>query len=217
MQLAAAMKTAATLLAALLLAPVAFADDAKSTDKTTDKTTEAPKTDTSKDKPADKSAAKTKLTSAELQVLAHYHAVNMMEIDLGKRVKSKADRAEVKSYGEMLVKDHTESDAKLKALAKKTGQTIPAEKPANAVEKQEIAKTKADAAKLKKLSGPELDKQYLTAMVQGHEKELAKIDTKIADVQNAELSDMLRAMKPVLQHHADHARELQMNEPQAMK
>jgi putative membrane protein len=216
LQIAAAMKTVATLLAALLLAPVAFADDAKTTDTTNDKS-QAPKTDTSKDKPADKSAAKTKLTTAELQVLAHYHAVNKMEIDLGKLVKSKADRAEVKSYGEMLVKDHTESDAKLKALAKKTGQTIPAEKPANDAEKQEIAQNKTDTAKLKKLTGPELDKQYLAAMVQGHEKELAKIDTKIADVQNAELSDMLRNMKPVFQHHADHARELQKNEPQAMK
>ena len=217
MQLAAAMKTVATLLAALLLAPVAFADDTKSTDKTMDKTTEAPKTDTSKDKPADKSAAKTKLTTAELQVLAHYHAVNMMEIDLGKRAKSKADRAEVKSYGEMLVKDHTESDAKLKALAKKTGQTIPAEKKTTVAQKQDAAKMKTDIAALKKLKGDVFDRQYLQMMVNGHEKELAAIDTKIADVQNAELSDMLRAMKPVLQHHADHARELQKNEPQAMK
>ncbi len=217
MQIAAAMKKVATLLASLALAvPVAFADDAKTTDTTTDKT-QAPKTNTDKDKPADKSAEKTKLTAAELQVMAHYHAVNQMEIDLGKAAKTKGSAAEVKSFGEMLVKDHAESDAKLEALAKKTGQKIPAEKKTTVAQKQDAAKMKTDVAALKKLKAQAFDKQYLQMMVNGHEKELAQIDTKIADVQNAELADLLRATKPVLQHHADHARELQKSEPQAMK
>lgn len=199
------MKKTLALILTLLVTPAAFADDTAKTD--TSKTT-APTTDTQK---------APKLTKTELQVLAHYHAVNLMEIDLGKVAKKKGASTAVKDYGEMLVKDHTESNTKLKALAKKSGQTIPAEKPANDVEKKEIAATKANAAKLKKQSGTQFDAMFLRTMVEGHEKELAKIDTKIGEVQNAELADLLRAKKPVLQHHADHARELQKNDAQAMQ
>jgi putative membrane protein len=200
LQIAKAMKKTLALILALLAAPAAFADD-------TSKTPTAPTTDT---------AAKTKLTAAELAVLAHYHAVDQMEIDLGKAAKTKGARAGVKEYGAMLVKDHTEHDAKLKAIAKKSGQKIPAEKPANDVEKKEIADAKATVAKLKKQKGATFDTMFLTAMVDGHEKELAKIDNKIAEVGNTELAELLRETKPVLQHHADHARELQKNDAQAM-
>jgi predicted outer membrane protein len=196
------MKKTLALILTLLVAPAAFADDTSSSK------TDAPKADV---------AAKAKLTPAELQVLAHYHALNLKEIDLGKAAKLKGASAGVKEYGAMLVKDHTESNAKLKAIAKKTGQSIPAEKPATEVEKQEIAADKAMAGRLKKEKGRAFDERFLAAMVNGHEKELAKIDTKIGEVQNSELADLLRATKPVLQHHADHARELQKNDAQAMQ
>lgn len=202
MQNATAMKKFIPLILMLLVAPPALAED-------TAKTTDTTKTSDTKKAP--------KLSATELQVLAHYHAVNLMEIDLGKAAKKKAASAAVKEYGAMLVKDHTESNTKLKALAKKSGQTIPAEKPANDVEKKELAATKANAAELKKLSGTQFDAMFLRTMVNDHEKELAKIDTKIGEVENAELADLLRAKKPVLQHHADHARELQKNDAQAMQ
>ena len=202
------MKAITRVLFIALLSTSAYADDAKQTD-TTKQTDPTKTTDTTKP------AKKEKLTANELQVLAHYHAVNLMEIDLGKAAKLKGASQAVKSYGEMLVKDHTDSDKKMLALAKATKQTIPAHKPATDAEKQEKADQKKQVAALKRLKGAEFDKMYLQMMVDGHDKELAKIDTKIAEVQNAELADMLRAKKPVLQHHADQARELQKSSAQA--
>ena len=152
-----------------------------------------------------------KLTPEELQVMAHYHAVNLMEIDINKVAAKKATSEGAKAYAKMLVKDHTDADKALFALAKKTKQRIPAEKPASDVEKQEKAEDKKLVAKLKTMKGPDFERQYLQFMVTGHEKELAKIDANVARVQNAELADSLRAMKPVLQHHADEARALQSN------
>jgi putative membrane protein len=184
-----------TLIAALLFAPAAYAQS-----KTTDATNTTKTTDTAK--PA-------KLTASELQVLAHFHAVNLMEIDLGKAAQRLAKTDGVKQYGKMLVTDHTDADKKLVALAKKRGQMIPAEKPTTDTEKQDQKDAKAGAMKLKKLKGAEFDTAFLTAMVDGHEKELAKCDAKASEVQDTELGDMLRAMKPTLQMHADHARELQ--------
>jgi putative membrane protein len=197
----AAMKAITTVLFMALLSTSAYADDAAKHDTTT--------TDTAKP------AKKEKLTTAELQVLAHYHAVNLLEIDLGKTAMKKGSTQAVKSYGEMLVKDHGDSDKKMKDLAKATKQIIPAEKAATDAEKQEKADQKKQVAALKKMKGADFDRQYLQMMVDGHDKELAKIDTKIGEVQNSELADMLRAKKPVLQHHADQARELQNNNAQA--
>lgn len=169
-------------------------------------------TDTAKPADATKPA---KLKAEELQVMAHYHELNKMEIDINKEAAKKATSQGAKDYANMLVKDHTENDKSLMDLAKKTKQTIPAEKPASDVEKQEKAEDKKMAAKLKTMKGADFESQYLQMMVAGHEKELAKIDANIAKVENAELADALKATKPVLQHHADEAKKLQTNTPTA--
>jgi putative membrane protein len=194
------------LVLAMLSAPfVVSADDTGAKTKTSDTSkADTSKTDASKAKPA-------KLKEAELQVMAHYHAVNLMEIDLGHAAAKKGTSDGVKAYGKMLVKDHGDADKQLFALAKKTAQKIPAEKPANDVEKQEKAEDKAAAAKIMTMKGADFDREYLRMMVQGHDKELAKIDSKVAEVENGELADSLKALKPVLQHHADEARDLQKN------
>ena len=194
-----------------LLSTAAYAQDATTpadTAKTGDtaKTADAPKKDTAK---------KEKLTANELQVVAHYHELNLMEIDLGKAAMKQGSSQAVKSYGEMLVKDHGDSNTQLKALAKKTGQMIPKEKPATDAERMEKAEAKKNATALKKLRGADFDREYLRMMVMDHDKELAKIDTKMAEVQNTELADMLRTLKPTLQTHADQARELQKGNAQA--
>ena len=192
------MKPIIRVLLIALVTTTAYADEAK---------TDTPKpTDTAK---------KTKLTENELQVMAHYHAVNSLEIDLGKTAKKQAGSQAVKSYGEMLVKDHGEADKKLKELAKAHKQTIPAEKTPTEAAKQEAAEMKKAVAALKKLKGADFDRRYLQMMVDGHDKEVANIDSKIADVQDTQLADMLRAMKPVLQKHADEARQLQKSGAQA--
>jgi putative membrane protein len=190
---------------ALLGTSAAYAEDtAKTNDTSKTKTTDTSKT-----------AKKEKLTANELQVMAHYHAVNQMEIDLGMSAQKMGGTQAVKSYGEMMVKDHGDFDKQLTALAKKTGQTIPAEKPATDADKQAKADEKKQAMAVKKMKGADFDREYLRMMVDGHDKELSQIDTKMADVQNTELADALRSVKSTLQHHADQARELQKTSAEA--
>lgn len=191
---------------ALLSAPLVV-----SAEDTTAKTKQTDTTKTSGTATATGTAKPAKLKAEELQVMAHYHEVNLMEIDINKVAAKKATSEGVKAYANMLVKDHMAADKELFALAKKTGQKIPAEKPATDVEKQEKAEDKKLVAKLKTMKGSDFERQYLQLMVTGHEKEVAKIDANIAKVENAELAESLRAKKPVLQHHADEARTLQSN------
>lgn len=158
-----------------------------------------------------------KLSDAELHIIGHVHHVNQMEIDMGRLAEKSGSTQAVKSYGQMLVKDHSQNDRDLTAFAKKHSAKIPADVPQNEADKKEAQDTKDAMARLKNMKGADFDREFLTLMVDGHDKELAKIDTEVGQVDNSDLSTMLKDMKPVLQRHADQARDLQKNNAQAMK
>ncbi len=158
-----------------------------------------------------------KLTDADLTTIAHVHAVNSVEIDMGKLAQKNGTTAGVKAFGATLVQDHLTADAALAALAKKRGAVIPKEKPADDGAKQQQRDDMAEMMKLKAAKGAEFERGFLALMITGHERELAKLDTAIGKTSDDELGGFLRGVKPVIQGHATAARELQANAPQASK
>lgn len=173
----------------------------------------ADKTKSDKTDMTDKSTAK--LDDSDQKLIEHIHAVDKMEIDAGKLAESKGT-APVKKYGQMLVKDHTDFDKDLTAFAKANGmKTIPADVPATEAAKKDHEEMMAKMADLKKLSGAEFDRQFLIMMVNGHDAEIARLDAAIPNIKNPELATKMKDLKPVLQRHADAARELQKNAPTA--
>jgi putative membrane protein len=198
----------ATLAAALAAPVVALADNDKDT-----KSDEAAK---DRDRDHDEGVKKTeKLTDNEIQILAHMHHVNQMEIDLGKLAQKKATTQAIKAFGTSLVTDHTNMDKDLLSFAKKHDTKVPMEKAVTEAEKAEMKETQAAVAKLRAAKASEFDRQYLMLMVDGHEKELAKVDTNKSLATNADLRQMLDDAKPMLQRHADQARDLQKSNAQA--
>jgi predicted outer membrane protein len=199
-----AMKFRALAIIAALAAPtLAVADD------------KTPPADKATDKTIDKADKADKFSADEVRILAHLHHVNQMEIDVGKAAQ-KSGTARVKSYSDTLEKDHKSADADLTAFAKKRGlRTIPADKPDSDAEKQEQKDMTTQVAHLKTLKGAEFDKEFLTMMVTGHDKEVARIDTAINTTgSDQDFQTFLKSVKPVLQRHADEARDLQKS-PQA--
>lgn len=169
----------------------------KAPDKTTDKTTDK--------KPADKAA----LAEDDVKLVAHVKHVNDMEIDMGKLAKTNGT-ASVKAYGNTLVKDHTANNTKLTALAKKKGLApIPADQPMTDDAKLEHQKMMDGMAKLKTLKGADFDREFLVLMIEGHDKTVGRLDAGIASAKDADLVTHLKETKPVVQRHADAARELQ--------
>src|SRR4051794_38566320 len=63
-------------------------------------------------------------------VLTKLHESNLKEIEMGKIAQKNGQSKEVKSYGKMLVKDHTAADSKVKQLAKQENVDLPATPPA---------------------------------------------------------------------------------------
>ncbi|HET9619966.1 MAG TPA: DUF4142 domain-containing protein [Kofleriaceae bacterium] len=172
---------------------------------------DTPKTSSSNSATSD---ANGKLSADDTKIVAHLHHVNQMEIDLGKQAQ-KVGTPAVKGYADALVSDHTSGDKDLTALAKKHGvSSIPADKPQTDADRQDEKDMTIQMTHLKTLKGAEFDKAFLTMMASGHDKELAKIDTAIGTAKDSDLQAQLKATKPVLQRHADQARDLQKG-PQA--
>jgi putative membrane protein len=155
-----------------------------------------------------------KLGVDDTMIVAHIHHVNQMEIDLGKWAQ-KSGTSAIKGYADALVADHTSQDRDLTAFAKKHGySTIPNDKPQTDADREAEKDMTVGIAHLKTLKGPDFDKEFLTMMTQGHDKELAKIDVSIGAANDPDLKTMLQTIKPVLQRHSDQARDLQKT-PQA--
>ena len=187
-----------TFLFTILLAIPTTAMADKATDKTSDKSTDRTQT-----------TEKTSLSEDDIKVISHLKHTNDMEIQLGKLAKTNGTAA-TKAYGNSLVKDHTANNTKLTALAKKKGlSTIPMEEPTTEEQKQDHQAMMDTMAKLKTLRGAEFDQEFIPAMISDHDADIGKVDAAIASSKDADLVTFLKATRPVLQKHADAARELQ--------
>jgi putative membrane protein len=95
---------------------------------------------------------------------------NMAEVELGKMAVANGANAEIKKFGQMMVDDHTKAGASLKSLA--TEHNIPVATELD-VEHQSLRD------KLAKLKGAAFDREYASAMVDGHEKVLEALEARI--------------------------------------
>jgi putative membrane protein len=174
----------------------------------------SPPRGTASDASSNKGDKSAKLGDADAKVISHLHHVNQMEITLAKDAQRQGTK-NVKDYASTLITDHQSADKDLTAFAKAHQlATIPADKPATDADRQDDKDMTQQMAKLKTLKGADFDKAYLNMMVAGHDKELTKIDVAISATGDADLKSILQNIKPVLQRHADQARDLLKN-PQA--
>jgi putative membrane protein len=150
-----------------------------------------------------------KLSDAELQVLAHLHRSDMLEVKTGKLAMEKSDDTGVKSFGKMLVDEHGADARMILSLVGKHGQTLPDGKPVSEADAADLQLAQQTMAKLAELRGKEFDREFLRAQVAMHDKTLAKLDQDIATIKdNADLVSMLRNTRPVIVKHRDHAQTL---------
>lgn len=95
---------------------------------------------------------------------------NMAEVKLGELATTKAANADVKAFGRMMVQDHTKAGDELKQIAATQNITPPADLD---------QKHRDLMDKLSKLQGAEFDREYINAMVDGHQDVLGKIEDRV--------------------------------------
>ena len=100
--------------------------------------------------------------------------MNMAEIELSRMALNKATSAEIKSFAQRMIDEHDAAGNKLKTVV--SGQSI--DWPAELDEKH-----KETADDLAKEQGPDFDRDYVKAMVEGHQNFAAKLESRL-DVQS---------------------------------
>ena len=105
----------------------------------------------------------------------------------------------------MLVKDHTDADTKVKAMADKMHVDLDAVKDPSFEKKAPVKQRKAD--QLQKMTGRDFDRAFTMIMSNGHKEAVEMVKTARMNAK-AEMKAFYDKLLPVLQHHLDMANDL---------
>jgi putative membrane protein len=124
---------------------------------------------------------------------------NLAEIQLGQLAQEKAQGADVKSFGQMLVDDHSASNEQAEKVAVQIGITAPTEPSVN---------QKAKYEKMSRLSETAFDRAFIREMIMDHAINIARFQNE-AKKKNDPVADYANQMLPSLKKHLDAARKLE--------
>ena len=140
------------------------------------------------------------------QILGFTHAANLGEIEQGRLAQTKAKESKVKAFATMMVKEHSDADARGQALAKKAN-LKPEPSPAmDSLKSDAESMTKS----LKSEAPADFDKAYVDSQVTEHKAVLDSIDQKlIPSATNPDLKAYLANVRNAVATHLQHAEDLQ--------
>jgi putative membrane protein len=134
-----------------------------------------------------KAPAKGALSSQDSQFVSAAAKGGMMEVAGGKSAAKNAQNAEVKQFGNRMVKDHSKANNELKGIASRKGIKLPAGSGAP------------------KWSG---DKAYMAMMVQDHEQDLKAFKTEASKGNDPDLKAFASNTSKVIAEHLKMAKEI---------
>ena len=144
--------------------------------------------------------AETEKSSADTAFIRKAANGGMTEVELGKIAEKNGTKAEVKEFGESMVKDHGKANDDLKSVASKMNVEVP---------EKVNAKHQATIDKLSKMSGESFDKAYAKQMVQDHKKTVADFESAQSNVKNEDLKKFITDTLPVLKEHLEMAQKME--------
>jgi putative membrane protein len=116
----------------------------------------------------------------------------MAEVQFGQLAAQKGNSDKVKEFGQKMVTDHTALNNNLKPFADKMGVTPPTGLS---------TKDQAEFDKLNGLSGDEFDKEYVSAMMKDHEKDLKDFRKEAATAGDPDLKAVVESGERVIARH----------------
>jgi putative membrane protein len=109
-------------------------------------------------------------TAGDKDFIEDQLAAGMAEIELGKLASERGQSADVKHFAQMMVTDHTKAGEELKRIANQYNVTPPAALDAKHSDLRD---------KLSKLQGAEFDREYMNAMVDGHQDVIDHLESRV--------------------------------------
>lgn len=116
----------------------------------------------------------------------------MAEVELGKLALKRSHNANVRSFGQMMITDHSKANRKLIALADSNRISLP-QYPGK--DEQKLSDD------LMKKSGSNFDETYVDAMVKDHQKDIKDFQKEAQNAKNPEIKAFAQNTLPVLQKH----------------
>jgi putative membrane protein len=126
--------------------------------------------------------------------------IGKAEIELGQIALKNTQDANVRTYAQRMVKDHSAADKKLQAIAAKENLQLP----------QSLdAEHESLKAKLQGLKGEDFDRAYVQAMAKGHDKAVALFESASQQPQMPdELKQFAASTLQTLEQHQEMAHSL---------
>lgn len=126
-------------------------------------------------------------------------AKGVAEVEAGKLAQEKGSASDVKSFADMMVKDHTAANSKLKMIADK--KNLEVSDSAELVDK-------AKAMILELRSSKSFDQAYANNQVKAHEATIALFEEEASNGKDADLKAFAAETLPKLKEHLVHAQAL---------
>jgi len=140
-----------------------------------------------------------KLSHADSSFIKEAAQGGLMEVKMGQTAKDHGSNADVKSYGEMLVKDHTKANDKLSSLAAQKGVNL-----AKEIEPKHASMMKD----IENKQGSDFDRAFIQDAVKDHRKDIAKFEKASRDLQDPELRSFAMETLPTLRNHLQEAERI---------
>jgi putative membrane protein len=123
----------------------------------------------------------------------------LMEVKMGQSAKDHASSADVKNYGEMLVKDHSKANERLTQLASQKGVNLA---------KEVEHKHTDNIMDMEKKSGADFDRAFIEHAVKDHRKDISKFERASRDLNDSELKAFATETLPKLRAHLQEAERI---------
>ena len=140
-----------------------------------------------------------KPAAADQQFMKDLGEGNLAEVETGKLAQQKGSKEDVKAFGSMMVKDHTQALQELQALASRKDVQLP---------KEPNAKHAAAAKSLQAMNGDSFDKRYAAMAVSDHEETLALLKKVEQGAKDPDLRKYAADTTKVVSRHLEHAQKL---------
>ena len=139
------------------------------------------------------------LATADRDFYAKAAAGGIAEVQTGALAQVKGNSAAVRDFGEMMVRDHTKANGKLKQIASRKNIELPTEPDAN---------HKARKQELEAVSGAAFDSAYMQAQVAEHEATESLLKRQIESGADADAKAWAHESRPTVTAHLQRARAL---------
>jgi putative membrane protein len=131
----------------------------------------------------------------------------LAEVQLGQLAAEKGSSQDVKDFGKKMVTDHTALNNDMAPVAQSMGVSVP---------KKLSKQDQAEYDKLNGLSGEDFDKEYITAMVKDHHKDLREFQNEATSTSDPELKAVVAKGLTVINEHMTMADKLAKDKGIAM-